>query len=625
MATIKNVFWSRRDHPALRTDTWLVTDTGMVDGCLLRYAESRHLGVDLETTGFEPLMGAKIRLLTMSDGKVTTVFDLFRLGKVGRRKLRKFLEDPARVKILHNAKFDLKFLIHELGCDEVGPLFDTQLASQLVDLGDKYGKHDLAHVAKAYCDIALDKDIRHDWTGVLSPGQVIYASNDAAVLLPIRAELLSIGRERGLLRAYKLEFDAVQPIAQRELNGFALDQGKWMEIFEDNKRKLFDVEEKLVEMLGRRAGDNLALFDGAPTPFNLNALEQVKERLKAIGVKLPQILDQDTNKIKDTMLLDKMAQISGQHPIIALLIERARLSKAVTSYGKKFLRHMNPYTGRAHADIRQIGTVTTREVAKEPPLHGIPKQSEHRECFVAAPGHRLVWADYSQIELRILAEFSGDRNMLQAFEMGLDLHKQTASLIFGVDYESVVTIQRRRAKDINFGKPYGVGMKRLAERGGISEEAADKMMRDHDKKYPQQTAYLNDAASHARVYGWVQTISGKVITFKYDKNDKRQVGAVGRHGKNYPIQGSSADITKRAERLVHDELRALRPKDGSWPVKMVHVIHDEVVLEAREDHVARAQELLHRCMVQAGEEYLKVVPVVVDVSDNTYWAKAKED
>jgi DNA polymerase I-like protein with 3'-5' exonuclease and polymerase domains len=632
MAVESTFFWPRAKHPGLTKDTYFVdTDVkGMVRGMLskLKSREKKQVvGVDSETTGLDPQMKpARTRLVSICHLDTVVVFDMFKIGQTGRDRVMRFIEDPCRVKVFHNAKFDLKFFMWDLGCGDVGPLFDTQLAAQLLDLGDRYGKHDLGYCLDHYLGIKIRKDIGHQWSDhSITPGQLVYASNDAASLPELRSALLQIGKERGLLRAYKLEFEAVVPTARMELNGFKADKRKWTDVTARVKEKMLGVKDELLKLLPPMANDTLPLFPGT-SHFNMDSDDELKVRLKAIGVKLPKIKVVDEEGVedeRDTLLSDKMAQIASQHPVIPLVIEYSMHATAVASYGKKFLRFVNPYDGRLHADFRQIGTVTTRYTVKQPPLHGIPKKSDHRECFVAEPGWKLVWADYSQIELRILAELSGDANMLKAFLDGLDLHTQTASLLFGVDYKLVEEIQRRRAKDLNFGIPYGVGPQRFAERAGISVDEAKKVMGDHARKYPQVDRYLKNAAGNARARGWCETMSGKIISFNLErvngldpKKRARALGAIERHGKNYPIQGSSADITKTALRLVHDRM-------DHEHAKLVNCVHDEIVLEVRDAAVDEEREKLRVAMVEAGEQFLKTVPIVVDTEVNDYWRKKK--
>lgn len=619
-------FWSKASNPQLQKDTYFIDsdEKGIVKGVLKLLATKSGkaakpiLGVDTETSGLDPQMRpTRTRLIQLCVADVVAVFDLWKLGKNSIRLILDFVEDPSRVKVLHNAKFDVKFLVWDLEAGEIAPIFDTQLSAQLVDLGDRFGKHSLGYCVEHYLGVKLAKDIGHQWSDLnITKTQLFYSSNDAALLPELRGALLAIGKEKGLLHAYKLEFEAIVPTAMMELNGFKPDRKKWMDVTHHIQDKLVDVKDRLLELLPPVAGDTLPLFPGT-AHFNLDSNDELKERLKAVGITLPKIASEiEGEEDKDTLLSDKMAQIAGQHPVIPLVIEYGILRKGITSYGKKILRYVNPHDGRFHADFRQIGTITTRYTVKEPPLHGIPKKSDHRECFVAEPGWKLVWADYSQIELRILAELSGDENMLRAFLDNLDLHTQTASLLFGIDYKLVDEIQRRRAKDLNFGIPYGVGPSRFAERAGITMDAAKKIMGDHARKYPQEDRYLRDAASRAVALGYCETMSGKIITFHFDRRDQKQVAAVQRHGKNYPIQGSSADITKTAMRLVHDDM-------DHENAKLVNCVHDEIVLEVREDYVEAEAAKLKAAMVAAGEQFLKTVPCVVDVEVNDYWRKRK--
>lgn len=623
VTTVKNIFWSPDKYPGLHKPTYVVDNDVMVGPALALLndpdAEKQIIGLDTETTGLDPqMLPTRTRLLQLSDGETVIVFDLFKLGPNSKKKIGAWLTDRRKVKVIHNGKFDGKFLVFDLGWPEMAPLFDTQLAAQLLDLGDRYGKHDLGYCVGHFLGIQVPKDISHGWTGDLTSRQIIYASNDAAHLPALREELLRRGKEKGLLYAFKLEFEAVWPTVLMELNGFKLDKRKWKEVTAKTREKLYRVQDELMAHLPPQVGDTPGLFDGVPH-FNANSDEVMKERLKAVGITLPKIMkaQADGSEIEvDTVLSDKLAQVAGQHKVLPLVIEYGMLSTAVSSYGKKFLRYINPHDGRLHADFRQIGTVTTRYTVKEPPLHGIPKKSDHRECFVSEPGWKLVWADYSQIELRILAEFSGDENMLKAFREGLDLHAQTASLLFGVDYELVEEIQRRRAKDLNFGLPYGVGPTRFAERAGIAIDTAKTWMGDHAKKYPKSNLYLKNAATRARVNGYCETMSGKIITFNFDRTDPKQSSAVERHGKNYPIQGSSADITKTALRIVHDRM-------DHENAKLVNCVHDEIVLEVRDGHIESQSQMLKQAMLDGGEVFLKTVPVVVDVEVNDFWRKRK--
>lgn len=619
MAIIKNFHWTPDKHPGLARETWIVDNSELVRSALLKL-KGRFIGLDLETVGVDPqIRPNRIRLLILSDGQTVVIFDLFSLGQKSKDTIRDWVISPERVKIIHNAKFDMKFLCFELGWPELYPLFDTQLCAQLLDLGDEYGKHDYGYCVQHFLNRHVDKDIRHGWSGTLTERQYIYASNDGAHLPDLRVEMLRQAKERGLLRACKLEFDACYPTARMELNGFGLDPAKWRRVTEASRKRLFEVQDKLLELLPPVNGDTPGLFEGVPH-FNLSSKDELKDRLKAVGITLPKSIKKDAEGVEvetETLLSEKMEQIAGQHEVIPFVIEYGKLSTAVNSYGKNFLKWINPHDHRLHANFRQIGTPTTRYAAKEPPLHGIPKKSAHRECFVSEPGWKLVWADYSQIELRILAELSQDPKLIQVFVDGKDLHEFTAREVFEIVDAAVSEAQRRLGKDLNFGEVYGVGVKRFALKARIGVDRAKVLLEKQQQAFPVKTSYLRNAGNNARVRGYCHTMSGKQITFVFDRKDNAQCAAIERYGKNYPIQGSSADITKRAMRLVQDRIE---PENA----KLVNCVHDELVLEVRDEHVEPHKQILWRAMMDAGEEFLKVVPVVVDVETNDYWKKKEQ-
>lgn len=624
MPTIKNIFWSPGDYPNLHKKTYVVDNDAMVDPVLALLTskdEKSYVGLDSETTGLDPQMRpVRTRLLQLCVGDIVAVFDLFKLRRDSIDRIGVWLASAKRVKIIHNAKFDGKFLSFDLGFPEMAPLFDTQLAAQLLDLGDKYGKHDLGYCLSHFIGVQVFKDISHGWTGDLTPRQIIYASNDAAHLPELREEMLKRGKEAGLLSAFKVEFEAVWPTVAMELAGFKLDTTKWNKVTAKTRQRLFEVQDKLMAALPVKAGDTPGLFPGI-SHFKANSDEVIKERLKAVGIVLPTVTKEtaDGGEVEvETVLSEKLAEVAGQHEALPLVIEYGMLSTSVSSYGKKFLRYINPHDHRLHADFKQIGTVTARYSAKQPPLHGIPKKSEHRECFISEPGWRLVWADYSQIELRILAEMCKDPKLIQVFRDGKDLHEFTASELFGIDPNLISEVQRRRAKDLNFGEVYGVGVKRFAQKAGISVQEAKRLLEKLQTTYPIKATYLNNASIQAMHRGWCRTMSGKLITFHFDRSKPKQTSAVGRHGKNYPIQGSSADITKTALRMVYDDIDRNN-------AKIVNCVHDEIVLEVREEHVASQSTMLRAAMVRAGESFLKEVPVVVDVEVNDFWRKKKAE
>jgi DNA polymerase-1 len=236
------------------------------------------------------------------------------------------------------------------------------------------------------------------------------------------------------------------------------------------------------------------------------------------------------------------------------------------------------------------------------------------KAMLAAGCRKLVIADYSQIELRILAEFSGDQGFTSAFNSGADLHKVTASQVFNVELDQVTKEQRDFAKRLNFGVVYGIGAQRFALMTGVSVSEAENVLRRYFGTYRQLDSYLKDAANRAVTDRSARTASGRLVRFRFDENDRQQISMTQRNGKNTPIQGTSADILKRALKLMKEEL-------GGSSAKIVNIIHDEIVVET---DAAEAEEIavrVERVMCAAGEEYLKTVPVKVETEIADEWVK----
>ena len=250
----------------------------------------------------------------------------------------------------------------------------------------------------------------------------------------------------------------------------------------------------------------------------------------------------------------------------------------------------------------------------DPNLQQVPNTPEYRSCFRAPAGRKLVIADYSQIELRILADWSQDTALVKALLSGEDLHCVTASQMFGIPLEEVSKDQRSAAKQLNYGIMYGLGAQGLGSRIGCSLEEAEVLLRKYFEAYSGVAAFLRDAADRAVTDRESRTRSGRLIYFSFDANDRAQVAGMQRLGKNAPIQGSSADIIKRALTLLHD---ALKPIDA----QIVNCVHDEIVVEAAEAQAAECAAILDREMVAAARDFIRSVPVTVDIAIADAWLK----
>ena len=430
-----------------------------------------------------------------------------------------------------------------------------------------------------------------------------YAARDAAVLIPLREKLIEKIKANNLVRCAQLEFECVMPVVDLELAGFYMDKHRWLEQLAIVEEKRAELSNELQEMLGEGVAQ-ASLFGPPRANINLDSQPQVTDALNRLGIPVP-----------DSTRNWKLQPLAAQYPVVSKLLEYRTMQKALTSYGRNMIEFINPKTDRLHADFRQIGAPTGRFACTNPNIQQVPHAVEYRRCFRGHPeGRRLVIADYSQIELRILAEFSGDQAFIGAFNSGADLHRVTAAQVFSVTADQVSKEQRDFAKRLNFGVVYGIGAQRFSMMTGLGVTEAENVLRRYFSTYGRLDAYLRESANRAVSEKQARTASGRLVRFNFDAADRQQVSMTQRNGKNAPIQGTSADILKRALRLLKDELR------GS-SAQIVNIIHDEIVVEVDEVEARDIAQEVERAMCAAGEEYLQTVPVKVETQIACQWAK----
>jgi DNA polymerase-1 len=567
------------------------------------------IGLDTETTELDPYYG-RLRLIQLATPSGVYVIDVdaFRNGDLKRAEalasLRGLLAAPRPIKILHNAKFDAKFIKHTLGTD-LGGIFDTLLASQLLGAGDIEERHGLEAVASRYLNEAVDKSERlSNWDLELTEAQLEYAARDAAVLLPLREKLIERLKSDSLIDCARLEFDCVMTVADMELTGFYMHKDRWLEQLSIVEKRRTQLAEELQVVLAEESSQG-TLFGGPQRDdINLDSHQQLTKALERIGISVP-----------DSTRNWKLQPLALEYPIVATLLEYRTVQKALTSYGQNMIDMINPTTHRLHADFRQIGAPTGRFSCTNPNIQQVPHAVEYRRCFSGYPeGRKLIIADYSQIELRILAEFSGDRAFINAFRSGADLHRVTAAEVFNVAVDQVSREQRDFAKRLNFGVVYGIGAQRFSIMTGLGVPEAEGVLKKYFATYKQLDTYLHEAANRAVRERQARTGSGRLVRFRYDEQDRQQISMTKRNGKNTPIQGTSADILKRALRLLKDELRGTN-------AQIVNIIHDEIVVEADADEAEDVAVKVERAMCTAGEEYVKTVPVKVETEIADEWVK----
>lgn len=581
------------------------------------------VGFDTETTSLDPFDG-DLRLVQLAAPDGVRVIDLYSFGRGDLSQLdaleplRRLLRATRPVKIAHNAKFDAKWIRQKLGAElgrdydsktetngsvERGGLFDTLLASQIVSAGETEDRHGLEAVVSRYLDEPIDKSQQlSDWSGELSPLQLEYAARDAAVMLPLREKLIEHLRANALGRCAQLEFECVVPVAGIELAGFFLDKERWREQLAVVNKKRATLAEELQEMLAEESLQQ-SFFGPVRNDINLDSHVQLTKALKRIGIEVP-----------ESTRNWKLQPLAAKHPEVAKLLEYRTMQKALTSYGENILEEIKR-DGRIHANFHQIGAPTGRMSCTQPNIQQVPHAIEYRRCFRAPEGRKLIIADYSQIELRILADYTGDKGFIEAFSSGADLHRVTAAQVFGVTLAEVTKEQRDFAKRLNFGVVYGIGAQRFALMTGMPLSDAEDILRRYFATYRDLDAWLRKAAQQAvRERTAPRTVAGRLARFNFDPEDKQAASAAQRNGKNSPIQGSSADIIKRALRVLHDKLQATS-------ACIVNVVHDEIVVEADAPQAEEIAKVVEDAMCAAGEEYVKKVPVKVETEVSDEWVK----
>ena len=558
---------------------------------LLKNASS--VGVDTETTALSPRDG-KVRLLQLAIGEDTFVIDVFKVRDLS--PLKEALENGP-VKALHNVKFDYQFLLAGHGI-RLSPTFDTMLAAQLLDGGEQGASYALEAVAERYLEEKVDKSARReDWSGDLSERQLEYAARDAAILLPLRGRLAEALEAEELGRISKIEFSAVAPIAEMELAGIKLDVERWKElektVRDRRDRAALELDSHFPEPEG------MLPLEGLGPRLNLNSPQQILNAFRSLGIDLP-----DT-KVWTLLKVD--------HPAAKALLRYRELQKKLGTYLETYPGFIHPETGRIHANFLQCRVPTGRLACTNPNVQQIPHEDEFRRCFVAEQDNTLVIADYSQIELRILAEVSGDPAFVDAFQRGDDLHRVTAASMYGVAMEEVTKEQRSDAKRINFGLMYGRGAKSLSAQLGTDEERGRELIDEYFANYPKVQRFLQSTANKASRDRTLRTLAGRVRKFGRNSgvDDK---GAMRREAMNFPIQGSSADIAKLALVYINQDLQDL-------DARLINSIHDEFVVECAEESAGEVSEKMREAMVRAGERILDKVPVEVEVVVSHEWQK----
>jgi DNA polymerase-1 len=525
-------------------------------------------------------------------------------------KLRPVLEDASVAKYAHNAKYDLTVLARH-GVEVKGLAFDTMIAEWLIDPASRnLGLKNLAWarlgvemtpitflIGKGKDQITIDR--------VPIERVTQYAGADVDMTCRLVGLLEPELREKKLWPLFaEVEMPLVSVLAEMEMKGVALDVSFLQKMSNELQERLATLEREIQDQVGY--------------PFNVNSTQQLSDAL-FVKLGLPTTGVRKTASGHYSTAADVLEGLKDQHPIIGLILEQRELAKLQSTYIDALPQLVNPHTGRVHTSYNQTGTVTGRVSSSDPNLQNIPIRTELgrqiRRAFVAGEGNVLLAADYSQVELRIMAHISQDPALLEAFRWGEDIHTSTAAAIMGVPTEAVTPEMRRLAKSVNFGLSYGQGSHGLAQQTGLSYEEADRFIKTYFAQYPRVKEYIERTKRQAKEQGYVETLLGRRRYFPELKSKGkvhgRVVAAAYRMAINAPIQGTAADILKIAMIRLNRALHKRNLKS-----RMTLQVHDELVLEVPQDEIDTVIPLVKKIM----EGALQLdAPLKVDVKVGSNW------
>jgi len=524
-------------------------------------------------------------------------------------RLRPLLENPALRKVGQNIKFDMQVLANN-GISLAGVWFDTMLASYLLNPSrhghglDALAQEHLNHRMISYHDVAGSGKGQINFAEVNLEAAARYAAEDADATWLLRQKfepLLVAGGDDVLF--HTVEMPLVPILAGMENHGVLLDCTL--------------LDGLSADFAGRMGALEGQIFSLAGEQFNLNSPKQLGEVLfDRLGLKSGKKNKGKTGWSTDNEVLTALAE---EEEIVRLILDYRSVAKLKSTYTDALPRLVNPRTGRVHTSYNQTVTNTGRLSSSDPNLQNIPIRSDEgrriRHAFIAPPGHVILSADYSQIELRVLAHLSGDKVFCHAFANDEDIHTRTAAEVFGLFPEMVTPEMRRQAKTINFGIIYGQGAFSLAKQLGIPRKTAEDFINTYKERHHGAIEFLDSCIREAEEHGCVRTILGRRLPIPDIKSSNGNVLAFARRNAiNYPIQGSAADIIKCAMIRVDSRIRTEQLQSH-----MIMQVHDELVFEVPEEELLKMEQLVEEEMEHAVDTE---VPLKVDISHGANWSEA---
>lgn len=598
--------------PAVGSDYRTVLDDATLEHVVESLREVERFALDLETTSRNPMEAAIVGIAVSPRPRLGFYIPIGHdaLGVPAQlplervlEALRPLIEAESPEIIGQNLKYDLTIL-KRYGVAPRGICFDSMIASHLLRPDERH--HDLATIVRTYLGqetIPYDEVAGKNgsFAAVSVDAATRYAAEDAEVVQRLYPLLMTGLRETGLVRLFEdVEIPLVPVLARMERNGILVDCNVLAEQGAVLRRELAILESDL--------------FDIAGGPFNPNSPKQVAEILFG-RLKLPVI---SRTKTGPSTSADVLAELAVAHPLPGKLIAYREVAKLLTTYIDLLPKAVNPRTGRIHTSFHQTSTATGRLSSSDPNLQNVPTRKEVggriRQAFVAPAGSVLLGADYSQIELRVLAHLSGDENLIAALTRGVDLHRLTASHVFSVPEAAVTASQRDAAKRINFGILYGISPFGLAREIGTSHSEAKAYIERFFSAYPGVRVFVEECIRRATECGYAETLLGRRRPLRdIGSRDVTRRNFDRRNAVNTPIQGSAADLIKLAmidiDRRISSEM---------WPARMLLQIHDELVFEVEEE----TADVVAAAIRESMENVLSLrVPLEVKVSAGRHWGE----
>lgn len=604
---------------ALETDYRCILDEAEFDGWLAQLQAAPLFAFDTETTSLDYMEARVVGVsFAIEPGKAAYVpFGHDYLGApvqlteaVVLGKLKPLLEDPARLKVGQNLKYDRNVLLNH-GIELQGIAYDTMLESYV--LNSTASRHDMDSLARRYLNVETIsfEEIAGKGVKQLTFNQIEleqaapYAAEDADITLRLHQALWGkLAAEPGLAKVFsEIELPLLPVLARMERLGTTIEPKLLHQQSQEIEVRLAELEKQAHELAGQE--------------FNLSSPKQLGEIL---FTKLGLPIIKKTPKGAPSTAEEVLAELAETYELPRLLMEHRGLAKLKSTYTDKLPLMIKPQTGRVHTSYHQAVAATGRLSSTDPNLQNIPVRNEQgrriRQAFIPCAGYKLVAADYSQIELRIMAHLSGDKGLLTAFAEGKDIHKATAAEVFGVELDAVTSDMRRSAKAINFGLIYGMSAFGLAKQLGIGRAEAQKYMDLYFERYPGVLEYMERTRQQAEAQGYVETLFGRRLYLPDIKS--RNAGlrkAAERAAINAPMQGTAADIIKRAMINVDGWTRGIEDQS----IRMLMQVHDELVFEIREEKLEEYIGIIKEKMSAAAELH---VPLVVEAGTGDNWDQA---